>query len=108
MNLDITKYDHFKLYILPENRFTFENELRKNNIDFFVNLDEQIGSSHSIRYYLKDSDRLKIDKLIKENDINSAVESSGLVNFYDNKSIVKLILIVIISIVLILIVRRIV
>ena len=109
MNLDITKHDHFKLYILSEDRFTFESELQNHEIEFYTNSEEQVHSSHSIRYYLKDADRVKIDNIISKNEISSGLESTGLNKFeYNNKLIVRLILIIIGIVALILIIDSII
>lgn len=96
MNLDVTKHNHFKLYILTEDRFTFESELLKNKIDFYSDAQEQINSAHSIRYYLKDSDRIVIDKIISTNKISSGLESTGINKFeFQDKPFVRLLIIII-------------
>ena len=75
MNLDINKEEHFKLYILSEHRFTFESELNKRGIDFYSDAEEQVFSSHSIRYYLKNSDREQIDQIIVNSKIDSVLDT---------------------------------
>ena len=82
MNLDINKIPHFKLYILIENRFKFEEELRNNGIEYLGDVEKQIGVSHSIRYYLKEADREIIDDIIVKNGIDSGIESTG-INRYE-------------------------
>ena len=82
MSFQIKHEDHFKLYVLVEDRFAFENALNNAGIEYYVNTDEQVYVAHSIRYFLKNEDRKKIDELIVLNGINSGIESIG-VNRYE-------------------------
>ncbi|NJB84190.1 hypothetical protein [Wenyingzhuangia aestuarii] len=78
----IKEKDHFKLYIPLENKILFENELNKHNIDFYEKIEEQPNINNGIRYFLLDKDKFEIDIIIKENEILSGIESTGI---YDMK-----------------------
>ena len=60
----------------------FEEELRNNGIEYFTDVEKQIGVSDSIRYYLKEADREIIDEIIIRNGIDSGIESTG-INRYE-------------------------
>ena len=105
MSFDIKNQDHFKLYVLVQDRFTFETELQKKEIEFYMDTDEQVDVSKSIRYFLKSEDRLEIDKVVVKNQINTGIESTGVTNFDFNikpfRLLIGIIFIVIIAILLI-------
>jgi len=94
LDLNILEHNHFKLYILTEDKITFETELLRNGIQFYSNSDEQIDSTFSIRYYLKDEDRQIIDQIIIDNEISSGTESTGLSRFEFNRKPLRLFILI--------------
>ncbi len=66
--------DVFKFYIYQHNVFTFENALNKNQIEF---INEKIigTNSRSLKYYIKNSDREKLDLISKDLEIEIFIDS---------------------------------
>jgi hypothetical protein len=96
-SFDIKHENHFKLYVAVEDRFTFETELTKNGIQYYVNTDEQVYVGSEIRYFLKDMDRKAIDKVVLENEISTALESYSIVRpILSQKLFVRLIILIVI------------
>ena len=108
MSFDIKYQDHFKLYVLVQDRFTFESELRKNGIDFYSDTDEQVFTSESIRYFLKSENRLAIDDIVIEKQINTGIESIGVTNTDFNITPMTIVSLILIFIVLIIVLTYIV
>lgn len=83
MSQEVKYKGHFKFYILPKYRFTFESELEKRDIDFDV--DTNIPNSTYIRYFLRDSDRKDIDEIITQNQIVANLESLPSLDYQESR-----------------------
>lgn len=86
----IKKEKNFKLYIPLKEQIIFESEMNKNGIDFYSNLNEQPIINEGIRYFLLETDKIRIDEIIKENGILSGIESTGIVDYTDSKKMYKI------------------
>ena len=85
--------DHFKLYVLLKDKIIFESELQKSGIDFYFE-ENQPNLAGGIRYFLRDIDRPKIDKLIVENEIIGSTETIPSYDYRDEQKSQKMYLIV--------------
>jgi hypothetical protein len=88
-NFDIKRQEHFKLYVFLKDKIIFESELRKNGILFYTELNEQPMIENGIRYFLLDSDREKIDRVIIENKIVTNIESNMIIDYNFEKTNLK-------------------
>ncbi|MGK4568158.1 hypothetical protein [Flavobacterium sp. 3HN19-14] len=93
-NFEIKYSNHFKLYVLLKDQIIFESELRKNEIPFYKDADDQINAVSTERYFLSDDDRLKIDKIISENEIIASTETILMNDYRDGRKVNKLYFIV--------------
>ena len=84
-NIGIKFQDHFKLYVLLKDKIIFESELKNKNIGFYIDLETQVLVDNNIRYFLLNSDRLAIDKILKINKIIASTETINLVDYEDVK-----------------------
>lgn len=91
--------NHFKLYIPFRDKIIFESELLNNNIEFYYE-ENQPNINVSVKYFLKDSDAIKIDKIIRENEIISSIENQ-ILDYKEEQKIQKLYLKVAITVILI-------
>ncbi len=101
--IDIKYNSHFKLYVLLKDKIIFENKLNTNGIQFYTNLNEQPEIGGGIRYFLLDSDREKIDKILIESDIIATTETIPIYDYRDQQKIYKVVAIVTLSVIGILI-----
>lgn len=100
MNKVSIKFEnHFKLYIPFRDKIIFKSELINNNIDFYFD-QNQPDINVSIRYFFKDADAIKIDKIICENQIVSNIENQ-IVDYKEGQKIQKLYITVVISTILV-------
>ncbi len=102
-NLYIKYQNHTKLYVLLKDKIIFESELEKDNIPFYSDLDTQPFITSGIRYFILDSDRLKIDEILKMNDIIASTETILSYDYRDETKIQKIYWLVALIIVLVLI-----
>lgn len=102
MKLNINKEDHFKLYVLIQDRFTFEKELLEHGIEYYSDIENQLGVSESIRYYFKTEDQKRVDEIIVKNGINSGNEITGVTNYNFNLKGARLIIAIILGIMVLL------
>jgi len=101
-NFDIKLKDHFKLNLLLKDQIIFEFELNKNNIRYYSNPDNQ-PFGEGIRYFLLDSDMIKVDEILIKNEIVANNESNLVSDFSDQKKIKKLYIGVIVAFVIVLV-----
>ena len=80
--------NHFKLYVLLKDKILFESELYKNGIDFYFE-EDQPNLSGGTRYFLRDIDRPKIDKIINENEIIGSTETIPSYDYRDEQKVQK-------------------
>ncbi|MFV7236319.1 MULTISPECIES: hypothetical protein [Flavobacterium] len=95
--------NHFKLYILFQDKIVFESELINKEIDFYEDYDNQPVNGDNIRYFLLDSDKEKIDLLLKEAKIVGSTETIAISDFRQQRKIQYLYLKAIFLVVLIMV-----
>jgi hypothetical protein len=66
--------EHFKLFVLLKDKIAFKSEFQENGVDFYFE-EKQPNITCGIRYFLRDVDRPKIDKIVIENDIIASTET---------------------------------
>lgn len=79
--------DDFKFQIRFEDTFTLERLLFESKIEFHNELEYQTNSRPN-KYYIKNSDRIKFDKLCKENKLEVFLDSLPIIEtrFSNNSS----------------------
>lgn len=107
-NPQILFEEHLKIYVLLKDKIIFESELQKQNIEYFCDLDNQPDIEDGIRYFIRNNDREKIDKIFKENQIIASTETIPVSDYRDNKKIYSVYLKIILAIILIMIIIMIV
>src|SRR5690554_7220960 len=85
-NFDIRLKNHYKLYVLLKDKLIFESELQKNGIKYYYDIDEQPFIDSGIRYFLLDSDRKTVDRILISNSIIATIESLPITDYKDNRS----------------------
>lgn len=63
----MNRKDEFKFYVLQEQAFLLEKLMLENHIEFHN--EQEVTQTSSLKYYINNKDRAKLDKLVKENDI---------------------------------------
>lgn len=66
--------EEFKFHIRFEDTFTLERLLFENDIDFHNELEFQTNS-RSNKYYIRNSDRIKFDKVCTDNQLEIFIDS---------------------------------
>lgn len=89
-NPEILFKDHFKIYVLLKDKITFESELEKQNIEYYCDVENQPMITGGIRYFIQDADRIKLDKILIENEIIAQTETIPIYNYRDEKKAQKL------------------
>lgn len=89
-NFDIKLKDSYKLYVLLKDKIVFENELKKNGIRFYFNLDEQPNIDSGIRYFLLISDLELIDQILSKKEIFASTETILISDYKISKKVMKL------------------
>jgi hypothetical protein len=107
-NFEVKLEEHFKLYVLLKDKIMFESLLCDNEIEFYSDLNEQPFIDAGIRYFLLDSDRPKIDRILKEAEIIASTETIPFYDYRDQKKIGKLYILMFVVIVGLIIVYAIV
>ncbi|OGS74624.1 MAG: hypothetical protein A3G95_09180 [Flavobacteria bacterium RIFCSPLOWO2_12_FULL_31_7] len=81
--------DNLKIYVLPKDRIIFENELEKQNVEYYCDIENQPMFESGIRYFIKNEDRIKIDRIFIENQIIANIETIQTSDYRDEKKIQK-------------------
>ena len=82
--------NHFKIYVLPKDKITFESELEKQNIEYYCDIENQPMFENGIRYFIQDVDKIKLDKIFTENEIIAHTETIQISDFRDEQKVQKL------------------
>ncbi|HFG0566811.1 TPA: hypothetical protein ACGFUW_002600 [Flavobacterium psychrophilum] len=82
--------NNLKIYVLPKDKIIFESELEKQNIEYYCDIEHQPMFESGIRYFIKNDDRIKIDKIFIENEIIANTETIQTSDYRDEKKIQKL------------------
>lgn len=93
-NFDIRLKNHYKLYVLLKDKLIFESELQKSGIKYYYDIDEQPFIDSGIRYFLLDSDRKIVDRILTSNSIIATIESLPITDYKDNKKMMKIFLLI--------------
>ena len=67
----------------------FEAAMNHKQIPFYSEINEQPNISDGIRYFILDTDREKVDKLLIENNIIASTETISNYDFRDQKKFYK-------------------
>ncbi len=59
--------NEFKFYVLQEHVFLLEKLMLENNIEFHN--EQEVTQTSSLKYYINNKDRSKLDQLVKANNI---------------------------------------
>ena len=94
MSIDIKYQNHYKLYVFLKDKLIFESELERLGVKYFVDLETQLIIDNSIRYFLLDADREKIDCILQANEIIANTETITVGDYRDEKKYFKYYLIV--------------
>jgi len=81
--------NNVKIYVLPKDKIIFESELGKQNIEYYCDIENQPMFESGIRYFIKNDDRIKIDKIFIENEIITNTETIQTSDYRDEKKIQK-------------------
>jgi hypothetical protein len=87
-SIHIKSQDHFKLYILLQNKMSLESELMNQYIDFYYNIDEQ-SFGNEIRYFILSTDREKVDAILLKNEIIGTLEQNLVKDFKYGRKLIK-------------------
>lgn len=79
-----------KIYVLLKDKIVFESELEKQNIEFYCEIENQPMFENGIRYLILDQDRIKIDKIFRENEIIAETETIQVSDYRDGKKVMKI------------------
>lgn len=89
-NPEILFKSHLKIYVLLKDKITFESELEKNNVEYYCDIENQPITGNGIRYFIKDVDKKKLDKIVIENEIIASTETILISDYRDGKKVQKL------------------
>lgn len=89
-NPEILFKNHFKIYVLPKDKITFENELEKQKVEYYCDIENQPMFENGIRYFIQDVDRIKLDKIFVGNEIIAHTETIQISDYRDGKKAQKL------------------
>lgn len=89
-NPEILLENNLKIYILQKDKIIFENELEKQNIEYYCDIENQPMFESGIRYFIKDVDRIKIDEIFTKNEIIAHTETIQISDYRDEKKAMKL------------------
>ena len=81
--------NHLKIYILLKDKIIFESEMAKRNIEYYCDTENDVFGNQN-RYYIKDSDRILIDAIFKENEIIASTETIPSSDYRDEKKTMSL------------------
>lgn len=88
-HFQIKHQDHLKLNVLVKDTIKFENLMNRKQIPFYSEINEQPNTAEGIRYFILDTDRKRVDKLLVENDIIASTETISNHDFRDIKKLYK-------------------
>jgi hypothetical protein len=86
-SIEVKFKNHFKLYILFQDKIIFKSELINREIDFYEDYENQPVGGDEVRYFLLDSDREKIDLLLKEAKIVGSIETISISDYRQQRKI---------------------
>ncbi|MFC4816799.1 hypothetical protein [Flavobacterium sp. GCM10023249] len=89
-NLNIAFENNIKLYVLQKDTILFESELKKQGIEYYCDIDNQVMVDNGIRYIFKATDSIKLDKILMENAIIASTETISIYDYRDAKKAQKL------------------
>jgi hypothetical protein len=89
-NPEILFENNLKIYVLPKDKIIFESELEKQNIEYYCEIENQPMFESGIRYFIKNADRIKIDKIFIQNGIIAHKETIPTSDYRDEKKAMKL------------------
>ncbi|WP_459926281.1 hypothetical protein [Flavobacterium covae] len=73
-----------------KDKIIFENELVKQNVEYYCDVENQPTFGNRIRYFIKDTDRIILDKIFTENGIIAHTETIPTSDYRDEKKAMKL------------------
>ena len=73
-----------------KDKIVFESELEKQSIEYYCEIDNQPMFENGIRYLILDEDRIKIDKIFRENVIIAETETIQVSDYRDGKKVMKI------------------
>lgn len=82
--------NNVKIYVLPKDKIIFEMELEKQSIEYYCDIENQPMFESGIRYFIKNDDRIKIDKILTENEIIANTETILISDYRDGKKAMNL------------------
>lgn len=82
--------NNVKIYVLPKDKIIFESELEKQNIEYYCDIENQPMFESGIRYFIRNDDRIKIDKILTENEIIANTETILISDYRDGKKVMNL------------------
>jgi hypothetical protein len=83
-SIQVKLQNHFKLYILFQDKIIFEHKLLENNIEYYEDFEKQ-PFSDTVRFFLLDKDEERIDLILKAEDIIGSIETLGITDFRQEK-----------------------
>ena len=89
-NPEILFKNHFKIYVLQKDKIVFENELAKQNVEYYCDIENQPMFENGIRYFIQEVDRIKLDKIFIENETIAHTETILVSDYRDEKKAQKL------------------
>ncbi|MCL6462835.1 hypothetical protein SAMN05444372_104225 [Flavobacterium micromati] len=89
-NPEILFKNHLKIYVLPKDKIIFECELENQNIQYYCDIENQPMFENGIRYFILQIDRIKLDKIFRENGIIAHTETIPTSDYRDGKKAMKL------------------
>lgn len=89
-NPEILFENNLKIYVLQKDKIIFENELEKQNIEYYCDIENQPMFENGIRYFIKDEERIKIDEIFIKNKIIAHTETIQTSDYRDEKKAMKL------------------
>ena len=89
-NSEILFENHLKIYVLLKDKIIFESELEKQDIEYYYDVENQPMLENGIRYFIRNIDRNKIDKIFKENQIIAQTETIQISDYRDEKKAMKM------------------
>lgn len=103
-NPQIIFEDHFKLYVSLKDIVLFQNELEKQSIEYYCDLECQPDFEGGIRYFIRNKDRENLDEMIKKHQIIAGTETIPVSDYREDRKIYVVYLKIVLGIVLILLI----
>lgn len=83
-NAEIVFDEHLKLYILLKDKIKFESLLHEHEIPYYFDA-EQIANENMFRYLILESDKEKVDVILKENQVYIHTENLPVMDYKDQQ-----------------------